>query len=251
MALIRSCLTWRTLQSGPGTPSSVPHDLIPLSSMGFVGPLPLATPMSNVRKDGPCVTAATTPSPEELRVVTYDVSSSLRGSLDQGIPLPPLPQYPEWYLPRAPPSPSPTSSNGIPTESWETSTQMTSPPWSPSSSPQKRGAGSSGKSRRLPPYERQRCVPRDSSQRLRMQAKSLFHRQVEESGDIHLVMAIWKSVLGQEQAMWDHDVLGCLDCVCHPVTMKWSYCSSSRYHPEHPHHLCLSEDCCGLEDWSN
>ena len=20
---------------------------------------------------------------------------------------------------------------------------------------------------------------------------------------------------------------------------------------EHPHHLCLSEDCCGLEDWSN
>ena len=84
-----------------------------------------------------------------------------------------------------------------------------------------------------------------------MQTKSLLHRQVEDSGDIHLVMAIWKSVLGQEQAMWDHDVLGCRDCVCHPVTMKWSYCSSSCYHPEHPHHLCLGEDYCGLEDWSN
>ena len=84
-----------------------------------------------------------------------------------------------------------------------------------------------------------------------MQAKSLLHRHVEESGDIHLVMGIWKLVLGQEQVMWDHDVLGCQECVCHPVTMKWSYCSSSRYHPEHPHHLCLSEDCCGLEDWSN
>ena len=84
-----------------------------------------------------------------------------------------------------------------------------------------------------------------------MQAKSLLHRQVEESGDIHLVMAIWKSVLGQEQVMWDHNILGCRDCVCHPVTMKWSYCSSSRYHPKHPHHLCLSEDCCGREDWSN
>ena len=64
-----------------------------------------------------------------------------------------------------------------------------------------------------------------------MQAKSLLHCQVEESGDIHLVMAIWKSVLGQEQAMWDHKVLGCRECVCHPVTMKWSYCSSLHYHP--------------------
>ena len=71
-----------------------------LSSMGFVGPLLLATPMSSVRKDGPCVTSAITPSPEELRVVTYDVTASLQGSLDQGIPLPPLPQYPKWYLPR-------------------------------------------------------------------------------------------------------------------------------------------------------
>ena len=57
--------------------------------------------------------------------------------------------------------------------------------------------------------------------------------------------------VGQGQVMWDHYVLGCWDCVCHPVMMKWSYCSSSCYHPEHPHHLCLSEDCCGLEDWSN
>ena len=144
--------------------------------------------MSNVRKDGPCVMVATTPLPEELRVITYDVTPSLRGSLDQGIPLPPLPRYPKWYLPRTPQSPSPAFSNGIPTEFWETSTQMTSPPRSPSSSPQKRGGRSSGKSRRRSPYERQRCVPRDPSQHLRMQAKSLLHRQVEESGDIHLVM---------------------------------------------------------------
>ena len=34
--------------------------------------------------------------------------------------------------------------------------------------------------------------------------------QWEESGDVHLVMAIWKSVLGQEQALWDHDVLECV-----------------------------------------
>ena len=120
-----------------------------------------------------------------------------------------------------------------------------------SSSPPKRGAGSSSKSRRPSPYAWQTCVPRDPAQRLRMQTKSLLHRQVEESEDPFLVMAIWKSVLGQEQALWDHDVLGCRDCVCHPVTMKWSYCSSSRYHPVHPLHLCLSEDCCGLEDWSN
>ena len=161
--LIRSRLTWRILQSGPGTPLSVPQDLIPLSSMGFVGPLPLATRTSSVRKVGPCVTSDIIPSPEELRVVTYDVTPSLRESLDQGIPLPPLPRYPEWYLPRAPPSPSPTSSNGIPTDSWETSTQMTSPPRSPSSSPQKRGGKLSGKSRRRSPYKRQRCVPRDPS----------------------------------------------------------------------------------------
>ena len=38
---------------------------------------------------------------------------------DQGIPLPPLPRYPEWYLPCAPQSPSPTSSNGIPTTGGE------------------------------------------------------------------------------------------------------------------------------------
>ena len=86
---------------------------------GICGALPLATPMSNVRKDGPCATSGTTPSPEELRVVTYDVTPSLRGSLDQGILLPPLPRYPEWYLPCAPQSPSPTSSNGIPTTGGE------------------------------------------------------------------------------------------------------------------------------------
>ena len=62
--------------------------------MGFVGPLPLATLMSNVRKDGPCVTSATTPSLKALRVVIYDVTPSLRGFLDQGVPLPPLPQIP-------------------------------------------------------------------------------------------------------------------------------------------------------------
>ena len=84
-----------------------------------------------------------------------------------------------------------------------------------------------------------------------MQAKSLLRRQVEESEDPFLVMAIWKSVFGQEQGTWDHDVLGCQECVCHPLTMKWSYRSSSCYHRNHPHHQCLSEDCCGLVDWSN
>ena len=98
----RLCLTWRILQSGLGTPSPAPQDLIPLSSMGFVGSLLLVTRTSNVRKAGPCATLDTTRSAEELRVVTYDVTPSLRGSLDQGIPLPPLPRYPEWYLPRAP-----------------------------------------------------------------------------------------------------------------------------------------------------
>ena len=220
------------MQPSPETPSPVPHDLIPLSSMEFVGPLPPVTPMSNVRKDGPWVISVTTPSPEELRVITYDVTPSLHESLDQGIPLPPFPQYPKWYLPHTPQSPSPNSSNGITTDSWETSTQMTSPPRSPSSSPQKRGAGSSSKSRRQSPYTQQVCVPRDPSQNLQMEAKSLLHWQVEESGDIHLVIAIWKLVLG------DHDVLGCRDCVCHLVTMKWSYCSLC-YHPEYPHHLCL------------
>ena len=34
-----------------------------------------------------------------------------------------------------------------------------------------------------------------------MQAKSLLCRQVEESEDPFLVMAIWKSVLGQEQGI--------------------------------------------------
>ena len=164
-------------------------------------------------KDGPCATSVTTPSPEELRVVTYDITPCLQESLDQGIPLPPLPRYPKWYLPHRPLSPSPNSSTGIPTDSWEMSTQMSSPPQSPSSSPQKRGAGSSGQSKRPSLYAWQMCVPWDPSQRLRMQAKSLLHRQIEESGNIHLVMVIWKSVLGQGQAMWDHDVLGCWDCV--------------------------------------
>ena len=40
----------------------------------------------------------------------------------------PPPQYPEWYLPRTPQSPSLNSSTGILTDSWETSTQRTSPP---------------------------------------------------------------------------------------------------------------------------
>ena len=56
---------------------------------------------------------------------------------------------------------------------------------------------------------------------------------------------------GSGAGEWDHNVLGCQDCVCHPVTMKWSYCSSSRYHCDHPHHLHLSEECCGLVDWNN
>ena len=95
------------------------------------------------------------------------------------------------------------------------------------------------------------CVPRDPAQRFRMQAKSLLRRQMEESEDPFLVMVIWKSVLGQEQGVCDHDVLGCQECVCHPLTMKWSYCSSSRYHRDHPHHQCLSKECCGLVDWSS
>ena len=43
-----------------------PPDLIPLSSMGFVGPIPLAIPTLNVRKDGPCANSATTPPPTPL-----------------------------------------------------------------------------------------------------------------------------------------------------------------------------------------
>ena len=245
--LIKSSLTWRTSLSSQGTPSPVPQDRIPLSSMGFVGPLPLVTPASIVKRDGPCATSDITLWSEGSMAGTTDTASSLRESLDQGIPLPPLPRYPEWYLPRAPLTPSPTSSA---MEPWETSTQMSSPPLC-SSSPPKRGTGSSSKSRRPSPYARQTCVPRDPAQRLRMQAKSLLRRQVEESKDPFLVIAIWKSVLGQEQGIWDHDVLGCQECVCHPLTMKWSYCSSSCYHRHHPHHQCLSEDCCGLADWSN
>ena len=126
-----------------------------------------------------------------------------------------------------------------------------SPPPDRSSSPLKCSTGLSSRSRRPSPYAHQTCVPRDPAQRFQMQAKSLLCRQVEESEDPFLVMAIWKSVLGQEQGTWDHNVLGCQDCVCHPLTMKWSYCSSSCYHCDHPHHQCLSEDCCGLADWSN
>ena len=247
MGSTKSSLTWRTLQSSPATPSLVPQDQIPLSSMGFVGPLPLATPALIVKRGGPCASSDITLWNEGSEVVTIDAASSLQESLDQGIPLPPLPRYPEWYLPRAPLTPSPTSSA---TEHWETSTQMSSPPLC-SSSPPKRGAGSSSKSRRPSPYARQTCAPRDPAQCLRMQVKSLSCRQVEESEHPFLVMVIWKSVLGQEQGVWDHDVLGCQECVCHPLMMKWSYCSSSCYHHDDPHHQCLSEDCCGLVDWSN
>ena len=88
-----------------------PQDWIPLSSMGFVGPLPLATPMLIAKRDGQCAPLDITLWSKGSEVVTTDATSSLRESLDQGIPLPPLPRYPEWYLPRAPPSPSPTSSH--------------------------------------------------------------------------------------------------------------------------------------------
>ena len=190
------------------------------------------------------------PPPEALRVVTYDITPSLQGSLDQGIPLPPLPRYPEWYLPHAPES--------LPELlEWDSDRflgDVNSDDKSPSQpffkSPEVR-CWIEWKEQEAVALRTAGVRAQDPSQCLRMQAKSLLHCQVLESGDIHLVMAIWKSVLGQEQVMWDHDVLGCRDCVCHPVTMKWSYCSSSCYHPEHPHHLCLSENCCGLEDWSN
>ena len=153
---------------------------------GVCGPLPLATPASIVKRDGPCATSGITLWSEGLIVGTPDAASSLRESLDQGIPLPPLPRYPEWYLPRAPLTPSPTSSA---TEPWETSTQMSSPLLR-SSSPPKSGAGLSSKSRRPSPYACQTCVPRDPAQRIRMQAKNLLRRHVEESEDPFLVMAV-------------------------------------------------------------
>ena len=157
MASIKSSLTWRISPFSQGTPSLVPQDQIPLSSMGFVGPLPLATPASTVKRDGPCATSGITLWSEGSIVGTPDAASSLRESLDQGIPLPPLPRYPEWYLPRAPLTPSPTSSA---TESWETSAQMSSPPLR-SSSPPKCSAGLSSKSRRPSPYAQQTCMPQD------------------------------------------------------------------------------------------
>ena len=61
-----------------------------LSSMGFVGLLPLATPTSIANKDGPCVTSGITLWSKGSEVVTTDAAPSLWNSLDQGIPLPPL-----------------------------------------------------------------------------------------------------------------------------------------------------------------
>ena len=213
MGSIKSSLTWRILPVSQGTPLLDPQDRIPLSSMGFVGPLPLATPASTDKRGGPCVTSGITLWSEGSIVGTTDAASSLRESLDQGIPLPPLPRYPEWYLPRAPLTPSPTSSA---TEPWETSTQMSSPPLR-SLSPPKCVAGSSSKSRRPSPYARQTCVPRDPAQRIRMQAKNLLCRQVEESEDPFLVMAVWKSVLGQEQGGLGSRCVG-VPGVCVPPT---------------------------------
>ena len=94
------------------------------------------------------------PLVEELEDIMSDATCSLQGALDQGIPLPPLPCYPSWYLPCRPQSPSPTSSTGIPTESWETSTQMLSPPCSCSSSPN----GAAGARGRHPTLSRSACL---------------------------------------------------------------------------------------------
>ena len=168
------------------------------------------------------------------------------GSRNSSASPPPLPQVvPSLWTPDSLPGLISWDSDGIMGDI----DSDVEPPWSPSSSPPRRGTGSSGRSKRPSPYTCQMCVPQDPAQQLWMQVKTLLRRQVKESGDLHLVMVIWKLVLGQEQNVWDHDVLGCQDCVCHPVTMKWSYCSSSCYHPNHPNHLCLSEECCGHANW--
>ena len=137
MGLTKLCLTWRIWQPGQEPPSPIPQDQIPLSSMGFVGPLPLATLMSIPRRDRGCVTLVITPLVEELNNAMSDAACSLRESLDQGILLPLLPRYPKWCLPCTPQSPSLTSSAEILMEHWETSTLVSSPPLSCSLGPPK------------------------------------------------------------------------------------------------------------------
>ena len=61
-------------------------------------------------------------------------------------------------------------------------------------------------------------------------------------------MGIWeaKQAFGEELEMHhielDHDVLGCRDC---SIEGSRIYCSQSRYHPNHPLHICPWVGVCG------
>ena len=144
---------------------------------------------------------------------------SLRGTLDQGVPLPPAPPLsPSSPVDWIPPLLTPLPTHLGPTQK---------------GCPQRRMTGSG-----------QRCHP-SRPQQLRMVAIQDFL----ESEDQYETWEV-EHQLGEEMEMHriqvNHNVLGCQNCnlLVHPI----EYCRESQYHPSHPLHQCpLSQACSCLD----
>ena len=80
------------------------------------------------------------------------------------------------------------------------------------------------------------CRPSSPIMKVKRESLSLFWRLEREVG-LQEALECFKRALDSGREEMEHDALSCGDCW---VNGDVVYCERSKYHPNHPHHHCLS-----------